>query len=97
MIEYLAERNWDFEIDDQRPQYDFQFDQVDEESFSHIVWPKGHVAEGKPIVLRDYQVEVINTFLENPMGIQEIATGAGKTIMTAALSHKVEPYGVYSL
>ena len=93
MIEYLAERNWDFEIDDQRPQYDFQFDQVDEESFSHIVWPKGHVAEGKPIVLRDYQVEVINTFLENPMGIQEIATGAGKTIMTAALSHKVEPYG----
>jgi superfamily II DNA or RNA helicase len=93
MIEYLADRNWEFEIEDQRPQYDFQFEQVDEDSFSHITWPEGHVAAGKPIVLRDYQVEVINTFLENPMGIQEVATGAGKTIMTAALSQKVEPYG----
>jgi superfamily II DNA or RNA helicase len=93
IIEWLAERNWSFELEDKRPQYDFQFQQVDEESFSHIVWPKGHVAEGKPIMLRDYQVEIINTFLENPMGIQEVATGAGKTIMTAALSSRVEPYG----
>ena len=93
IIEWLAERNYSFDLDDRRPQYDFQFQQVDEESFSHIVWPKGHVAEGKPIMLRDYQVEIINTFLENPMGIQEVATGAGKTIMTAALSSRVEPYG----
>jgi superfamily II DNA or RNA helicase len=93
IIEWLAERNYSFDLDDQRPQYDFQFQQVDEESFSHIVWPKGHVAEGKPIMLRDYQVEIVNTFLENPMGIQEVATGAGKTIMTAALSSRVEPYG----
>ena len=93
ILEWLAERNYSFELDDRRPAHDFQFEQVDEESFSHIVWPEGHVAEGKPIVLRDYQVEVINTFLENPMGIQEVATGAGKTIMTAALSSRVEPYG----
>lgn len=93
IIEWLAERNYSFDLDDRRPQYDFQFQQVAEESFSHIVWPKGHVAEGKPIMLRDYQVEIVNTFLENPMGIQEVATGAGKTIMTAALSSRVEPYG----
>jgi hypothetical protein len=93
ILEWLAERNWSFELEDRRPQYDFQFEQVDEDSFSHITWPNGHMAEGKPIILRDYQVEVINTFLENPMGIQEIATGAGKTIMTAALSKRVEPYG----
>jgi superfamily II DNA or RNA helicase len=93
IIPWLDERNVHIEIVDERPAQDFQFDPVSEDSFSHIHWPKGHVAEGQPIVLRDYQVEVINTFLENPTGIQEVATGAGKTIMTAALSSKVEPYG----
>ena len=43
--------------------------------------------------LRDYQVEVVNNFLQNPQCIQEVATGAGKTIMTATLSAAVEPYG----
>jgi superfamily II DNA or RNA helicase len=44
-------------------------------------------------MLRDYQVEIINNFLANPQCIQEVATGAGKTIMTAALSNAVAPYG----
>jgi superfamily II DNA or RNA helicase len=38
-------------------------------------------------------VEVINRFLSNPQCLQEIATGAGKTLMTAALSSSVEQYG----
>jgi superfamily II DNA or RNA helicase len=44
-------------------------------------------------MLRDYQVEIVNNFLANPQCIQEVATGAGKTIMTATLSAAVEPYG----
>jgi superfamily II DNA or RNA helicase len=56
-------------------------------------WPKGHQQAGEPIVLRDYQYEVINKFLENPQALQEVATGAGKTITTATLSHLCEPYG----
>jgi superfamily II DNA or RNA helicase len=44
-------------------------------------------------MLRDYQVEILNNFLTNPQSVQEIATGAGKTIMTAAMSRSVEPYG----
>jgi superfamily II DNA or RNA helicase len=44
-------------------------------------------------MLRDYQVEIVNNFLENPQCLQEVATGAGKTIMTASLSHSVEQYG----
>ena len=44
-------------------------------------------------MFRDYQVEIINNFLQNPQSIQEIATGAGKTIMTAALSKSIEQYG----
>jgi len=57
------------------------------------VWPKGHPQEGTPIMLRDYQVEAINTFLLNPQSLQEIATGAGKTITTATLSQLCEPLG----
>jgi superfamily II DNA or RNA helicase len=63
------------------------------DSFSDKVWPKGHTQEGEPIMLRDYQVEIVNNFLKNPQCIQEVATGAGKTIMTAALSKSIEYYG----
>ena len=48
---------------------------------------------GQHIMLRDYQVTAINDFLKNPQSLQEIATGAGKTITTATLSHITEKYG----
>jgi len=57
------------------------------------VWPEGHRFAGQPIVLRDDQVEVVNRFFENTQALQEVATGAGKTIMTATLSHCAEKYG----
>jgi superfamily II DNA or RNA helicase len=53
----------------------------------------GHPAAGKPVLLRDYQIEIVNNFLKNPQCIQEIATGAGKTLMTAALSYSCEAFG----
>jgi len=94
IIEWLQDRNWDFEIEDHRAsRVQLEFDAITENTFSHKNWPKGHPQEGKPIVLRDYQVEIVNEFLQNPQGIQEVATGAGKTIMTAALSYSVEKYG----
>ena len=43
--------------------------------------------------MRDYQIEIINNYLKNPQALQEIATGAGKTLITAALSNCVEEYG----
>jgi superfamily II DNA or RNA helicase len=58
-----------------------------------VKWPEGHPAAGEDIVLRDYQVEAINNFVKNPQSLQEIATGAGKTITTATLSHIAEKYG----
>ena len=60
---------------------------------SNIKWPNNHPQAGKQIELRDYQVETINKFLEETQSIQEIATGAGKTIITAALCKLVESYG----
>ena len=94
IVPILQEYDYDIELVDMREyQTTFEFTQVSMDSFSDKVWPKGHVEEGKPIMLRDYQVEIVNNFLKNPQCIQEVATGAGKTIMTAALSKSVEQYG----
>ena len=57
------------------------------------VWPKGHRFEGQPIMLRDDQVEIVNRFFTHTQALQEVATGAGKTIMTATLAHCAEKYG----
>ena len=83
------------DIQDRRHPIDLKFAPVTESYWSDqgINWPKGHPAEGEPIMLRDYQVEAINNFLAHPQSLQQIATGAGKTITTATLSHIVEPYG----
>ena len=94
IIPILEKFNYNIELDDQRDySTTFKFNQVTEKTFSHIMWGKGHPMEGQPMELRDYQVEIINNFLENPQCIQEIATGAGKTVITAALSDAVAPYG----
>ena len=81
------------EIEDNRHSIDLNFDTIDSKYWGDKKWPKGHPAEGEPIRLRDYQVEVVNNFLSNPQSLQEVATGAGKTIITATLSKITQPYG----
>jgi len=94
IIPILEKFNYDIDLDDQRDYATtFEFQPVTENSYSHIDWPKGHPAAGEPMKLRDYQVEIINNFLANPQCLQEVATGAGKTVMTAALSDAVTAYG----
>ena len=90
----LLENNVEIaDIDDQRIPIDLKFNTIQEDFWGDKTWPKGHPAEGEPIRLRDYQVEVINNFLQNPQSLQEVATGAGKTIITATLSKITEDYG----
>ena len=94
ILPLLDQAGYDIELDDQREYTTtFNFDKVSEETFKNKVWPAKHPAAGQPVVLRDYQIEIINKFLENPQCIQEVATGAGKTLTTAALSLSVENYG----
>ena len=83
------------DIDDRRQAIQLNFQPVTESYWADqgVCWPKGHPAEGEQIMLRDYQVEAINNFLANPQSLQEIATGAGKTITTATLSHIAEQHG----
>jgi len=94
IIPVLDQYNYDVELDDQRDySVSFEFAPITETSFAHKCWPKGHPQAGEPVMMRDYQVEIVNNYLNNPQCIQEVATGAGKTVMTAALSHSIELYG----
>lgn len=81
------------EIEDRRQKFDLKFSPIQEDFWGEKTWPKGHRFEGDRIRLRDDQVEVINRFLENPQSLQEVSTGAGKTITTATLSKICETYG----
>jgi superfamily II DNA or RNA helicase len=94
ILPVLDRAGYDIELDDTRDYTTtFKFTEVSESTFAHKNWPKGHPKEGTPVELRDYQITIVNNFLKNPQSLQEIATGAGKTLMTAALSHSIEQYG----
>jgi len=94
IIPFLDSEGYDVEVEDLREyKTGYEFTEFTEDTFADQTWPQGHPQAGQPIRFRDYQVEIINNFLRNPQSVQEIATGAGKTIMTAALSKSVEQYG----
>jgi superfamily II DNA or RNA helicase len=96
ILSILSKLNIDIEeVEDLRVTPTINFTPVTETYWADLgkVWPKGHQQVGQPIMLRDYQVDAINTFLLNTQSLQEIATGAGKTITTATLSHLSEKYG----
>jgi superfamily II DNA or RNA helicase len=96
ILPVVIQENYIIEEVDHRRKYEFEFEPVDENFlYSSIgaVWPIKHPSAGQPIRLRDYQVNIVNTFLENPNSIYVAATGSGKTITTATLSYCVEKYG----
>jgi superfamily II DNA or RNA helicase len=94
ILPIIDAEGYDIEIVDLREYSNkVEFDEFREDTFAHKTWPSDHPQAGQPIMFRDYQVEIINNFIKNPQSVQEIATGAGKTIMTAALSLMAEKYG----
>lgn len=95
-FEVLADLDIDIgEVEDLRKPVQIQFDEVKASYWADMgkTWPEGHRFAGQPIMLRDDQVEVVNRFFTNTQALQEVATGAGKTIMTATLAHCAEKYG----
>lgn len=93
VLPILLDEGYDVEVVDNRVSSKIKFDAITADSYSHVKWPKGHVFEGKPLELREHQVSCINDYLSNINGVGEISTGAGKTIITAVLSHHIEKYG----
>lgn len=94
LLPVVQNHGYEIEIEDHRDtSNNFEFDEVEEDSYSHICWPKGHQRAGQPIKFQEHQVEVINSYLNNLTGVNIAPTGSGKTLITAVLSHKVELYG----
>ena len=95
ILPIIEEAGYEIDVEDLRRNFQFDFQPVTENYWADQgkTWPEGHVMAGQPIVLRDYQLDAINAFLKNTQALQEVATGAGKTITTATLSHLCEPYG----
>jgi len=95
ILPIVEDAGYEILIEDLRQHSQIEFEPITENYWADQgkTWPQGHPEAGTPIVLRDYQLDVVNKFLENPQALQEVATGAGKTITTATLSHLCEPYG----
>lgn len=94
ILPILNKQGYEPSLNDTREyEIDYPLEPVTADTYADRTWPKGHPVAGEPIVLRDYQIETINKFVENPQCIQEVATGAGKTLMTAALSERCETHG----
>jgi superfamily II DNA or RNA helicase len=81
------------DIEDLRPSNQVTPQPIDEDVFSHIM----HIDTGKPIKLRDYQVDGVNALLDNGYGILIAGTGSGKTLCTAALSYAYNNCGLSTL
>lgn len=78
VVEILDKHKYDIEIQDYRTEHDFQFEPVDENFFSDVQFGHGHHMEGKSIVLREHQVNAVNTLLENRHGLLLASTSSGK-------------------
>jgi superfamily II DNA or RNA helicase len=54
---------------------------IDENYFAHII----HPTRNKPVILRSYQVDSVNSLISSRTGMVIAGTGAGKTFITAAI------------
>jgi len=95
ILPIIEDAGYEIDIEDLRHHSQIEFEPITENYWADQgkTWPIGHPEAGTPIVLRDYQYDVVNKFLANTQALQEVATGAGKTITTATLSRLCEPYG----
>ena len=75
ILPVIENAGYDIDIEDLRKTHDISFETITENYWSDKgkTWPKGHPDAGKPIVLRDYQYDVVNKFLENHQALQEVA------------------------
>ncbi len=94
MVDIITDAGYELElVDNREKKQDFTFEKITETSFSHISWGEGHPHAGSPIILRDYQAEAVNIFLNDLQCIQCLATGSGKSIVSGILANKCEPFG----
>jgi superfamily II DNA or RNA helicase len=78
IIEFLQQQGYtSFAVRDKRKKFEIELEHITADYFSH-----------KQITLADHQVAAINALFDNYGGVLRAGTGAGKTIITAALCDK---------
>lgn len=90
IVPKLSGLGYDISLEDQRNVQVPEVQLITEDYFSHI-W---HPDFNSYIKLRHYQVDAVNSVITDPPGIIIAGTGAGKTIMAAALC---DVYGKHGL
>lgn len=80
IVPILERHRYKIEIVDDRKVDIKKIVPIDNTYLSHIEM------NGKPIILHDHQVDVINALTSNGFGIGKAATGAGKTLVTGAMT-----------
>lgn len=94
IIPKLTKLGYTIQVDDQRDSTNFvQPDYVDPNHFAHIQHPES----GEPIVLAEHQVNLVNSLIDNGGGVGIAGTGAGKTLMCAALADKYAQCGLRTI
>lgn len=93
MLPIVEKAGYEIHVDDKRPAYNFEFEHITNESYSNLTWPEGHPAAGENIIIRDHQVQAVNSYLDNMQSVNVAPTAAGKTLISVILSDKIGAYG----
>jgi superfamily II DNA or RNA helicase len=86
IIPFIAGLGYDIDLEDRRKAAPVTPSPIDEDFFNDV-WDEKNNRWWK---MRDYQVEMVNTLMNNGYGIGIAGTGAGKTGMCAALALSYE-------
>ncbi len=93
IIPQLKGLQYKIELIDERTSNVPQPPLIDANMFSHIIHPEWN----QPIIFRDYQVRGVNKLITAGGGILVAGTGAGKTLMCAALANSYGQFDIRSL
>lgn len=90
VIDILEDAGYTVEFDDRRQPWPVEVDlsPIDRNTFSEFLGK-----DGKPIVLRDHQVESSNILFQHNSGMAIMGTGAGKSYTCAAIAKRFMDYG----
>lgn len=89
----IVRMGYEIKIDDLRTKHVVRPQPITADIFSNVI----HSEIGEPIVLREYQVKLVNNLIEYGNGIGLASTGSGKTLMMAALVTAYNACGIKTL
>lgn len=89
ILNYIKSKDYSIKLIDSREKVDLYVPPIDENYFSDRGFKNDN---GEPLTLGEHQVRGINALTASSGGIFEGGTGAGKTIMTAALCQLYEDH-----